>query len=676
MNVTELARKLRINTKELLEVLPQYGFDIGAKAIKIDNKVADQIMRQWRRIRRDLDEKKYKEIEEAKIKEKELRKKSGEEVSLPDLLTVREFAEKLNLPVNQVIIELMKNGILANQNQNIDYETAAIMAEEMGFQVEKEVGKKVDEVHEEKKAKELEAALSKTVNLEKRPPVIVVMGHVDHGKTKLLDSIRETHVIDTEAGGITQHIGAYQTIWKDPKTKIERPLSFIDTPGHEAFTVMRSRGAKVADIAILIVAADDGVKPQTEEAIDIIKAAKLPYVVAINKIDKEGADPQKTRSELSQKNVMSEEWGGDVPMVEISAKQRINIDKLLDVLLLVADLNEEKIQADPRAPAVGTIIESHVDKGMGPVATVLIQSGTLKKNDSLVVNGEIYGKVRAMKDYKGEDIDEAGPSTPVQIIGFKVAPEVGDILDVGKAITAQKIDVKQKRLQQTGAEKQTIVKHEEGEDEDKVKKTLNLMIKADVLGSLEAIIGSLEKLKHDKVGVKIVGKGLGNIMEDDVNKAEAGKAIVVGFNVKATPVAEESMRENGIQFLRYNVIYDLLNWVKEELEKLLSDEVIINELGRVKILAIFRTDKNTMIVGGRVTDGQVLRDSLVRIKRKGEYVGEGKIVAVKVGQEDMAEVQTGTECGLRYEGRDKIEEGDMLEIYREETKVKKLVFEK
>jgi len=675
MNVTELARKLRINTKDLLEILPQYGFDIGAKAIKIDNKVADRIMRQWRRIRRDLDEKKHKEQEESKAKEKELRKESGEEVTLVDLMTVREFAERLNLSVTQVITELMKNGILANQNQNIDYETAAIMAEELGFQVSKKEGEEVDQTQEENKAKELEEALAKTEDTQPRPPVIVVMGHVDHGKTKLLDAIRQANVIDTEAGGITQHIGAYQTIWKDPKTKAERHLSFIDTPGHEAFTVMRSRGAKVADIAILIVAADDGVKPQTEEAIDIIKAAKLPFVVAINKIDKEGADLQKTRTELSKKDVLVEDWSGDVPVVEISAKQKTNIDKLLDVLLLVADLNEDKIQAAASAPAVGTIIESHVDKGMGPVATVLIQAGTLKKNDTLVVNGEIYGKVRAMKNDKGEDISEAGPSTPVQIIGFKVAPEVGDILDVGKAKSAKKIDVKQKRLQQTGAEKQTIVTHEEGEDEDEVKKTLNLLIKTDVLGSLEAIVGSLEKLKHEKVGVKIVGKGLGNIMEDDVNKAEAGKAIVIGFNVNATPVAEESMREKDIQFLQYNVIYDLINWVKEELEKLLSDEVIIDELGRVKVLAIFRKDKKAMTVGGRVTDGKVLHNSLMRIKRKGELVGEGKLTQVKVGQEDLSEVQTGTECGLRYEGRDVIEEGDMLEIYRKETKAKKLVFE-
>ncbi|MBU2542655.1 translation initiation factor IF-2 [Patescibacteria group bacterium] len=676
MNVTELARKLRINTKEMLEILPQHGFDIGAKAIKIDNKVADQIMRRWRFIRKELDEKKRKEMEEHKLKEKELRKESGESVELPDLITVKDFAARLDMSVTLVITELMKNGILANQNQNIDYDTAAIMAEELGFTPQKEEITNVNEKKEEANEKALEQAFGKTENLQNRPPVFVIMGHVDHGKTKLLDAIRKTNVIDTESGGITQHIGAYQTIWKDPKSGDERLLTFIDTPGHEAFTVMRSRGAKVADIAILIVAADDGVKPQTEEVINIIRAAKLPFVVAINKIDREGADPQRVRTELSQRNILCEEYGGDVPMVEISAKQVLNIDKLLDVLLLVADINENKIKADPGSPAAGTIIESHVDSGMGPVATVLVQSGTLKKNDPLVVNNEIYGKVRAMKDYKGENIEEAGPSVPAQIIGFKVAPEVGDILDVGQAHTAEKIDVKQKKTMQTGAERHTIIASESEDDkEEGKKKTLDLVIKADVLGSLEAIIGSLDKLKHDEVGVRIVGKGLGNITEDDIHKAENSKTTVIGFKVNPTPSAEETMREKNINFLRYDIIYDLINWVKEELEKMLSTEKIITELGRLKVIAIFRTDKKAMTVGGRVTEGKITAGVKVRVKRKGEQIDEGMVSKCQVGQQNMNEVPAGTECGVRYEGREKIEEGDVLEFYREDSKAKKIVFE-
>jgi len=675
MNVTELARQLRTNTKEMLELLPQYGFDIGARAVKVDDRVAEKIKKQWKYIKRDLEEKKRLELEEKKKKEKELRKQSGETVFLPDLITVRDFAETLNMSVTQIITELMKNGILANQNQNIDFDTAAILAEEMGFNVQKKQSGKLNEKHEENKEKALEEALSQTENLERRAPVIVVMGHVDHGKTRLLDAVRRTNVIDTEAGGITQHIGAYQTIWKDPKSGVERNLTFIDTPGHEAFTVMRSRGAKVADIAILIVAADDGVKLQTEEVINIIKAAKLPFIVAINKIDKETADVQRVKTELSQKDIIPEEWGGNVPMIEISAKQQLNIDKLLDVLLLVADINEDKIQADPNLSAIGTIIESHVDKGMGPVATVLVQSGTLYKNDPLVVNGEIYGKVRAMKNYKGENIEQAGPSVPVQIVGFKVAPEVGDVLDVNKASVSEKIDIKQKQNKQTGAEKYDFAKKEESEDDEEKKKYLNLVIKTDVLGSLEAIIGSLEKLRHEEVGVKIVGKGLGNVTDADVKKAEAAGGVVIGFNVKATPIAEEIMRDNKIDFRQYNIIYDLLNWAKDELGKMLSNEKIIHELAKVKVLAIFRTDKGAMTIGGRVEEGKLEKGAKVRIKRNGLMMGEGSISQCKVGQQDMKEVPSGTECGMRFEGKERIEIGDVLEIYKEEMKVREIKFE-
>src|SRR3989339_280666 len=673
MNVTELARQLRINTKDLLEILPQYGFDIGARAIKVDNKVADQISRRWRFIKRDLDEKKRKAFEEQKLKEKELRKASGHKIVLPELITVRGFAEKMNLSVTQVITELMKNGILANQNQNIDYDTAAIMAGELGFDVEKEVSSHVQGQKEEENTKALEIALASSANKLTRAPVVVVMGHVDHGKTKLLDAIRHTNVIDTESGGITQHMGAYQTVWKDPKSGEERKITFIDTPGHEAFTVMRSRGAKVADIAIMLVAADDGVKPQTEEVIKIIQAAKLPFIVAINKIDKEGADPQRVRSDLAQRGIQCEEWGGNVPMVEISAKQKLHIDKLLDVLLLVADINADKIQADPSVPAVGTVIESHVDKGTGPVATILIQSGTLKRNDLLAVNGEIYGKVRAMKDYVGKTIDEAGPSVPVQIIGFKVAPEVGDILDVGRAVGAEMIDVKQKKMMQTGAERQMITVPE-GESEEEKKKYLDLVIKTDVLGSLEAIIGSLEKMKHPEVGVRIIGKGLGNITEDDVSKAESTKVTVIGFKVNPTPSAESLMRDKNIAFTRYDVIYDLINWVKEQLARMLVAEKIVTELGRIKVLAIFRKDKNAMTVGGRVETGKVFKDSLVRVEREGVEMGIGKISQIKLGQQDLKEATEGTECGLRYEGKVKIEEGDIIDVYKEDTKEKKLGF--
>lgn len=674
MNVSELARTLRIHPKEMLQILPQYGFDIGMKAVKVDDKVASQIIKQWKYIKREIENKKAKEAEEKKQKEKELRRESGLTVNLPNLITVREFAERLQLPVTQVIMELMKNGILANQNQNIDFDTAAIMAGELGYNVEKEEGDRVDTEKELKKEKAIEDALSRAANLESRAPVVVVMGHVDHGKTSLLDTIREANITSTESGGITQHIGAYQTIWKDPKTKNERAITFIDTPGHEAFTVMRSRGAKIADIAILVVAADDGVKPQTIEVIQIIKAAKLPIVVALNKIDKEGADAQRVKTELSNYDIIPEEWGGNVPVVEISAKKKLNIDKLLDVLLLVADVNAENIQADPNIPAVGTIIESNLDKNIGPVATVLIQSGTLKKNDPLVVHGEIYGKVRAMKNYRGEVIENAGPSVPAQIIGFKVAPEVGDILDVSLAAGAEKIDVKAKRTQQTGAEKYSLQQTESTTEEDGKKKTLNLVIKADVLGSLEAIIGSFEKVQHDEVAVKIIGKGLGNITEDDIHKAEAGNGILVGFKVKPNPSADSDIREKGLQFHQFDVIYALFDWVKEELTKMLSNEKIVHEIGIMKILAVFRTEKSSMIVGGRVEDGKVRKDCLVRVKRNGEIIGTGKVSRCQLAKSESKEIPGGSEGGITFEGKVKIEVGDVLEAYTEESKARALVF--
>lgn len=675
MNVTELARRLRIHPKKMLEVLPRHGFDVGAKAVKIDDRVANQIMREWRRIKRILDEEEHRALEEKKRKERELRREQGHRVTLSERMTVRIFAERLAMPVTQVMTELMRNGILANQNQDIDFETAAILAEDLGFVVEKEKGESIDVNKESARASVLEDALGRGVAKTSRPPVIVVMGHVDHGKTKLLDAIRKTNVMATESGGITQHIGAYQTKWKDPKSGDERKLTFIDTPGHEAFTSMRSRGAKVADVAILVVAADDGVKPQTEEVIQIIRAAKLPFVVAINKVDKDTADVQRVKTELSQHNIISEEWGGTVPMVEISAKLGLSIDKLLDVILLVADMQATAIQADATIPAVGTIIESHVDKGTGPVATVLVQAGTLRAGDPLVVNGELYGKVRAMRDDYGREMTLAGPSTPAQIIGFKVAPEVGDILNVAQAGEAKRINTREKRSQQTSAERYTITQTAPENEEEKGKKTVNVLIKADVLGSLEAIIGSLEKILHDEVGVKIIGKGLGNITDDDVGKAEAGAATIVGFHVQANPLADASMRDKGVEFLRFEVIYDLIDWVKAQLEKLLDKEKIITEVGRCKVLAVFRRDKGAMTIGGRVEDGKARKDVLARVKRGGEIVGVGKIVSCHLGKQEVKEVTTGTECGLRFEGKMRVEEGDVLEFYTEESKARKIVFQ-
>lgn len=669
MNVTDLARQLRVHPQKLLQILPEFGFDFGARAVKIDDRVAQQIQREWRRIKFVLEDREKKEREKQKELEKEARRQSGATVKIPGRITVKDLSNVLDVPLNKLIVELMKNGVLASMNEFLDRDTAAIIAEDLGFTVEAIVEGATPQNTDETHTQNLEKILSEKNII--RAPVIVVMGHVDHGKTKLLDAVRKTNIIDTEAGGITQHIGAYQTIWTDPKSKEKRAITFIDTPGHEAFTVMRSRGAKVADIAILVVAADDGVKPQTVEAINIIKAAKLPVIVAINKIDKEGADAMRVRTELSQHGIISDEWGGEVPMVEISAKQNLHIDKLLDTLLLLADMHEADIKAEPNRAAAGTVIEAHVDKGEGPVATILVQTGTLRVNDALVVNGEIYGKVRAMKNYRGENLTEAGPSSPIRILGFKVTPQVGDVLDVGGAGGAKMIDLKSKRTQQSGAEQRPVSSTNENPDEP--KKYLNVVVKADTLGSLEAIIGSLEKLKNDEVSVKVVGKGLGNISEDDVMLAETTKGILFGFNVSPTSIANEMIMERGVNFKPYKIIYDLLNFVKDELEKLLNPEVIVTEIGNFKVVAIFRTEKNLMILGGRAEKGKLRKDAKVRVKRDGENVGLGKILKLQMSKQDVDEVPEGTECGVQYEGKLRVEVGDVLEAFKEEKKEKKLV---
>ncbi len=669
MNVSELARSLRIHPQKLLTILPEFGFDIGARAVKIDDRVAQQIQREWRRIKFVLEERERQEKEKQKELEKELRRESGVSVTIPGVLTVKELAEKLSLPINKLILELMKNGILATQNENIDHDTAVLLAEELGFTVAAGGGEaEAVDTHLENLATMLAGDMTTP-----RAPVIVVMGHVDHGKTTLLDSIRSANVASREAGGITQHIGAYQVVWTNPISKEETPLTFIDTPGHEAFTVMRSRGAKVADIAILVVAADDGIKPQTVEAINIIKAAKLPFIVAINKIDKPGADVERVRAALGQYNIIPQEWGGDTVMVEISAKQKLNIDKTLDALLLVADLYKDTIKANPNRPAAGTVIEARVDKGEGAVVTILVQTGTLHINDPLVVNGEIYGKVRALKNYRTENITEAGPSTPVRILGFKIAPQVGDILDIAQAATATLVNMKSKRTQQTGAEKQVISQKNESEDEEDQKKVLNVVIKADTLGSLEAIIGSLEKIKNDEANVRVVGKGLGNIMADDVTTAETANATLFAFNVTKTPIAQEMIQKTGVRFKEYKVIYDLFDEVKDELEKMLNPEFITTELGNLKVLAIFRTAKNSMIVGGRVESGKLFKDTKARIKRDGQIIGLGKISALQSGKQSVNELPEGNEGGVQYDGKVKIEEGDIIQCYKEEKKEKKLI---
>jgi len=486
------------------------------------------------------------------------------------------------------------------------------------------------------------------------------MGHVDHGKTKLLDSIRSTNVIAGEAGGITQHIGAYQI------TRKGRVLTFIDTPGHEAFTAMRSRGAKVADIAILVVAADDGVKPQTIEAFRIIEAAKIPYLVAMNKIDKPTADINKTKQELStQLNVTPEDWGGKIICAPISAKDGTGIEDLLDMVLLVADTESASLKANPEAAAAGTVVESNVDKAAGPLATILVQNGTLRIGDQLCFNEVIYGKVKSLKNYKGEDIKEAGPSTPAKILGLKISPAVGDILNVG---AGEKVRVNKIKTSSGAADVLPVI---EDNPEDKTPK-VNIVIKTDFLGSSEAIEESLLKLNNEKVKVKVIGKGLGYITEGDVKRAEDSGAKILGFNVRMSPAIETLVREKQVTVKLFTIIYDLIRFVKEEMQLLVKPEINRVELGRLKVLAVFRTENASQIIGGKVLDGEIKNNSLIDVKRNDDFIVSGKLTRLQAGKQDVESVGQDEEAGLKYEGKPVVAVGDILTVYREERIVDKL----
>ncbi|MDP2944042.1 MAG: translation initiation factor IF-2 [bacterium] len=657
MNVTELARILRIPPQELRDLLPQLGFAIGQKAIKVDNNTAKKIIRDWPFLRREWEQKK---MAAAMKKQDEVLPKEKKTIFVPKVITVRAYAELAGIPINRVLAELMKNGVFTSINEKIDFDTAMIIGENLNLDVQLAEAKLEDNDKEDKKLADILAGEA-TENLQDRPPVIVVMGHVDHGKTKLLDSIRSTNVIAGEAGGITQHIGAYQI------TRKGRVLTFIDTPGHEAFTAMRSRGAKVADIAILVVAADDGVKPQTVEAFRIIEAAKIPYLVAINKIDKPTADINRTKQELStQLNIAPEDWGGKTICSPISAKDGTGIEELLNMVLLVAETEGAALKANPNADAAGTVIESNVDKTAGPLATILIQNGTLRVGDQLCFNEIIYGKVKSLRNYKGEEVKEAGPSAPVKILGLKISPAVGDILNVGEG---EKIKIRKIKSGPQNADNLPAAGDDGGED--KIPK-VNVVIKTDFLGSAEAIEESLLKLNNEKVKVKIISKGLGYITEGDIKRAEDAGAKILGFNVRMSPAIENLVREKQVTVRIFSIIYDLIKFIKDEMQLLVKPEINRIDLGRLKVLAVFRTENNSQIVGGKVLDGILKNNSLVAVKRGDDFIVSGKLTRLQSGKQDVDQVEQDQEAGLKYEGKPLIVVDDILYIYREERVVDKI----
>ena len=655
MNITELARRLRVSPQELKDTLPKIGFDIGQRAIKIDQYLAQRIIREWPRLTRELKNREERERQQEEVVANARAEKRVAKIGA--VITVKDLAVSFGLPVNYILAELMKNGIFASLNEKIDIDTATIIGSELGIEVVPASGQVID--NNEISLSETREKISNSNNLIVRPPVIVVMGHVDHGKTKLLDAIRLTDVVATEAGGITQHIGAYQITRKD------RIVTFVDTPGHEAFTAMRKRGARVADLAILVVAADDGIKPQTIEAYRIIQENKMPFIVAINKIDKTEANVEKVKQELANElGLVPEEWGGKTTICLVSAKYSQGIDELLDTILLLADINAEDRLADPLAEAVGTIIESHVDKSEGPVATILVHNGTLRVGDNLMCNQQYYGKVRALKNYRGQSIKDAGPSTPVKVIGLKATPEIGDVVKV--------------ELLERGDKTRTVAKKQNQaitkiQDNNSFQGTaINLLIKTDVYGSGEAIEDSLLKLNNEEIAVRIIYRGLGNITEGDVIRAAANQARIIGFNVGVSAQVEDLAREKEVVIERYQIIYDLINKVRQDMQALMKPEIRRIDLGQVKILAIFKQGGAVQIVGGKVIEGNISRDNLLEIIRNGETIGQGKLTQLQAGRQEVKDVAINQECGLQIESPNALNVGDILQIYREEQIFKKV----
>lgn len=576
-------------------------------------------------------------------------------IEIEDTITVGALADKLMLPVSRLIAELMKNGVMVTVNERIDFDTAQIIASELGLDVEL-VHKSSEPAARHKKREHSDKA-------RPRPPVVAVMGHVDHGKTSLLDAIRGSKVASQEAGGITQHISAYQVRHND------RDITFLDTPGHEAFAALREHGAQLTDLVIIVVAADDGVKPQTIEAIRFARKADVKIVVAINKIDKEGADPNRVKQQLAEQNLLVEEWGGETVAIEVSAKTGQGVAELLDMVLLIADV--EDLRAEYDGPAHGLIIESHMEHGRGAVAVALVESGTLKSGDYIVA-GTTYARIRNLETPANEPLKQATPSTPARITGFKELPSFGDeFVVVGSEKEARSRAEQNRRQQQAKAGKVNVSGTELLQIISRSKQLalLNVIIKADVQGSLTSVIDSLKTLDTDEVAVKIVGSGVGIISESDVHLASTTNAIIYGFNVSAPSSIKQLASRDRVSIRTFKVIYELIDDVKGELNKLLAPEIVEIELGTLLVKGIFKTTKTEVICGGEVTKGKLRVPALARVMRGKEQLAEVEVTNLKRGPQDTAEVFEGELCGLRFTTTNRVEvqEGDRLHLFTREA---------
>jgi translation initiation factor IF-2 len=586
-------------------------------------------------------------------------------IDLPRSISVRQLAEMLNVESIGIIKQLMRNGIMANINQVIDYDTAASIVASFGFKPHLTPIKDQLLAHAAEESKRRKRKYGKdSEDLVPRPPVVTVMGHVDHGKTKLLDAIRKTNVVDSEAGGITQHIGAYQVTIDGQK------ITFLDTPGHEAFTAMRAHGANITDVTILVVAADDGVMPQTREAINHARAAEVPIVVAINKIDKDNANPTQVKQQLTEAGLVVEDFGGSIVAVEVSAKEKKGIKELLESVLLVAEM--EELKANPNLPAAGVVIEAEMDKTMGPLATVLIQSGTLKEEDTVVV-GTTWGRVRAMFNDTGKRIKKAEPSMPVEILGLGAVPQVGDTLTAAaderhaQAILARRIAAQEKAAQASKAV--NLDNLYEQINAGQVKE-LNVILKTDVQGSVEPIRVSLERLATEEVKVRIIHSATGDVTESDVMLAEASNGLIIGFNTTATEGARHLAATSGIDIRFYSIIYTLIDDVDKALKGLLEPTFREVIEGRADVRAVFSAGKGNKAAGVLVAEGKVTRNSLVRVKRGKETVIDSSVVSLKRFKDDAKEVAAGYECGVGVKDFSDFKVGDVLEFYKMEKSSK------
>lgn len=581
----------------------------------------------------------------------EQRKKQQITIEVPEEITVGELASLLRMTATEVIKKLMVLGVMATVNEVIDYDTAEIVATELGAKVKKQVIVSIEEQIIEEEIEDDENAVT-------RPPVICVMGHVDHGKTSILDAIRDTDVTSTEAGGITQAIGAYQVVTNGNK------ITFLDTPGHAAFTAMRARGAMATDIAVLVVAADDGIMPQTIEAINHAKAAGVEIIVAINKMDKEGANPDRIMQQLTEHELVPEEWGGDVICVPVSAKTRMGIDKLLETILLVAEMAE--LKANPDRTAKGVVIEAKLDKGRGPVATLLVQNGTLHSGD-IIVAGTAVGKIRAMTDYHGKPIDAAGPSVPVEIMGLDSAPMSGDEFNAVSDEKLARTLVEQRKEKAKEEEFKLFQKVtldtlfdtlQEGE-----MKELNIIIKADVQGSVEAVKQSLLKIENDEVNVKIVHGAVGAVNESDVMLANASNAIVVAFNTGVDQIAYDNAQRDGIEIKKYDIIYDAIEDIERAMRGMRAPKYRDVDTGEVEVREVYKISSAGTIAGSLVTSGSIKRDGKVRVVRNGKQIADVKLANLKRFKDEVKEVSSGYECGISLDGWDDIQAGDILQAY-------------